>query len=201
MARTQATSTYRPTRSSVIICQHGSEQYAPSSREHSFNAECCLINSVNSMYIYIYIGSSCQLFFASAKRKFIAIMTCRLDSQCQAKFQRPAKFPVPSESAYEMLSLDIYQWPAKSTSTYFDQVAEIVRHVCGRPGHDWQIVNGPGKSDLRLFMDTLLKGPSCGPTHVAPDHEAPDAEMSEVYINGVEYYYACDDTDGEVMPS
>ena len=152
------------------------------------------------IHIYIY-SSSCQLFFASAKRKFIAIMTCRLDSQCQAKFQRPAKFPVPSESAYEMLSLDIYQWPAKSTSTYFDQVAEIVRHVCGRPGHDWQIVNGPGKSDLRLFMDTLLKGPSCGPTHVAPDHEAPDAEMSEVYINGVKYNIRMfdDDPDGEVI--
>jgi hypothetical protein len=40
MAQVQASSTCRQTRSSVISCQH------------MFNAECCLINSVNNIYIY-----------------------------------------------------------------------------------------------------------------------------------------------------
>lgn len=56
MAGVQASSTSRPTRSSVIICQYGSEHYAPSSHEHLFNAECCFINSANSRKASLFFG-------------------------------------------------------------------------------------------------------------------------------------------------
>ena len=87
---------------------------------------------------------------------------------------------VPSETVYEMILLNLYQWPDDAA-----QVVEIVRGVRERPGSDWQLVTS---RILRLFMDTLPAGDfDPGP------HGVEEYEMTEVYINDVAYVYVCDD--------